>query len=89
MFIKAIVFLAAAAATLSAQAETKEDIIRDAVKNGAIVVICQSGKCRNVATGEMIGSGSDGGPFLVFPNDPRSKEVEKRTVQRLALLSKL
>jgi hypothetical protein len=81
--------LAAALAliTLSAQAQTKEEVIQDALKNGAIIVTCSNGLCRNTQSGEVVGEGQ-GGPYLVYPDDPKYREKEQRTAQQLAKVEK-
>lgn len=87
MNAKTVLFLVGVAATLSAHAQTKEEVINEAVQHGAVIVVCESSVCRNVATGEKLGYGADG-TYLVYPNDPLSKEHEKKTAEKLAALGR-
>lgn len=66
---------------LSASAVTKEEVVRDAIKKGAIIVVCDNGVCKDYKTQEVIGEGPDG-MFLRYPQG--HEEDEKQTARLLA-----
>lgn len=80
---RGITLVLLAVASALAHAQTKEVIIEQALKDGAIVVSCTCGICRNTATHEVIGSG-DGGPYLVYPDGPQAQQKEEHVARLLA-----
>lgn len=68
----------------SAQAQSKSEVIQDALKRGAIVVKCQDGVCRNDSTQEVVGRSKMEGSFLSYPDEPQYKAEEERTALLMA-----
>lgn len=63
--------------------ETKDQLIQDALNEGAIIVQCASGVCRDTHTQEVVGRGNDGGPFLLYPDTPVGRAAQARMQARL------
>jgi hypothetical protein len=70
-----------------AAGESKDSIIQEALDEGATMVKCRSGVCRDMRTQEVVGSGGDSGPFLVFPDTVDGRAAQARTQQKLKQLS--
>lgn len=77
--LQGLVLAMSALATMSAQAVTKEEVIRDALKKGAVIVVCDSGICKNTGTHEVVGTGPDG-QYLTYP---QGREQEEKDTARL------
>jgi hypothetical protein len=71
------------ARTTNPSSGVDESIISEAIKEGAIVVQCASGVCRNTTTQEVVGSGNEEGPFLVFPDTPQGRAAQARLQLKL------
>ncbi|MDR3392382.1 MAG: hypothetical protein P4L77_11690 [Sulfuriferula sp.] len=68
----------------SAQAQSKTEVIQDALKRGAIIVKCHGGVCRNDLTQEVVGKSNVEGSILTYPDGPEFKAEEERTALLLA-----
>lgn len=66
---------------LNAAAVTKEEVLRDAIKKGAIVIVCDKGVCKNYMTQEVVAEGRNG-MYLMYPEG--HEEEEKQTARLLA-----
>lgn len=74
--------LAITALTLgSANAATKDEVIKQAVKKGATIVVCDNGWCKDWKTKQLLFEGQNG-MYLMFP--PGHEEEEQRTARQLA-----
>lgn len=77
--LQGFVLAISALATMGAQAITKDEVIRDALQKGAVIVVCDNGICKNTRTQEVVGTGPDG-QYLTYP---QGREQEERQTARL------
>ncbi len=67
----------------TAHAQSREQVIEDALRKGAHIVRCVKGQCHDEQTGEYVGDSNQDGAFLVFPNDPASQYAQNQTAKAL------
>lgn len=79
MKLQGLVLAIGVLTTLNAHAVTKEEVIRDAIKKGAAVVVCDNTVCKNAKTQEFVGTGQDG-TYLMYPE---GREAEEKQTARL------
>jgi hypothetical protein len=79
--LQGLVLAISALTALSASAITKDEVVRDAIKKGAIVVVCDNGLCKDYKTREVVGEGQNG-MYLMYPKG--HEEEEKQTARLLA-----
>lgn len=48
-------------------------VIEKALKEGAMMVTCENGKCYEVRSGELVGESKTNGSFLVFPDNKANR----------------
>lgn len=79
MKLQGLVLAISVLTTLNAQAVTKDEVIRDAVKKGATIVVCDNAVCKDIRTREIVGTGQDG-TYLMYP---QGREAEEKQTARL------
>ena len=73
--LQGLVLALCAVSTSSALATSKDEVIQEALKKGAIIVVCDSGVCKNAKTQEIVGQGEDGS-FLLYPAGHEQEEAQ-------------
>lgn len=68
----------------SAQAQSRSEVIQDALKRGAVIIKCHDGVCRNDLTQEVVGKSNVEGSILTYPDGPQYVAEQERTALLLA-----
>lgn len=79
--VHALVLAISALVSVGAHAASKEEVISDALKKGAAIVVCDNDVCKNTKTHELVGQGENG-VYLMYP--PGHEEEEQQTARLLA-----
>jgi hypothetical protein len=72
-----------------AQFGGRDGIVRDALQNGAHEVLCQSNRCQDQTTMEILDHKGElpDGVYLLYPNTPDSSDSVSRTSEAVKSLS--
>jgi len=79
--LQGLVLALTATIVSSSYAVSKDEVIQEAVKKGAIIVVCDNGVCKDSKTQEILGQGENG-TFLLYP--PGHEQEEAQTARLLA-----
>jgi hypothetical protein len=79
--LQGLVLALTATLASAALAASKDEVIQEALKKGAVIVVCDNGLCKNSKTQEIVGQGENG-TFLLYP--PGHEQEEVQTARLLA-----